>query len=166
MMNRMMKKAQLRALAAGVLLLAAMCLCLPALSSAQELVCVVADGQYVNVRNRASSSAATWGALRTGEVISANPEEIEKGFFKTEFNERIAYVSVKFFEIPVEEHFVVEANGRVRLRKSPAGEADGFIRPGATVYVAAWRYAPDGSKWARCTGGRYISAEYLVPEKS
>lgn len=135
---------------------------LPAGAAAETLTCIVADGQYVNVRNRASSQAATWGVMHTGETIEADPAEIADGFFKTMFKERVAYVSVRYFEIPVDAHYIVQANGRVRLRKSPGGDADGFIQPGARVYVTAWRYASDGSKWAKCTGGQYISAEYLV----
>lgn len=129
----------------------------------ETLTCIVADGQYVNVRNRASSSAATWGILHTGDQIEAAPEEITNGFFKTTYRDKVAYVSVRYFEIPVDRHYEVTANGRVRLRKAPMGDAAGFVQPGDRVYVAAWRYAGNGSKWARCTGGRYISADYLTP---
>lgn len=132
-------------------------------ASGETLTCIVADGQYVNVRNRPSSAAATWGIMHTGEMIEADPAEITDGFFKTTFGERVAYVSVRYFEIAVNAHYIVEANGRVRLRKSPGGDADGFVRPGEQVYVTAWRYAGDGSKWAKCTGGQYISADYLLP---
>lgn len=145
-----------------LLLFAALLICSAMPAAAETLTCIVADGQYVNVRNRASSQAATWGVMRTGETIETNPAEITNGFFKTTFKERVAYVSVRYFEIPVDEHYLVEANGRVRLRKSPAGDADGFIKPGAQVYVTAWRYAADGSKWAKCTGGQFISAQYLT----
>jgi len=134
---------------------------LPAGAAAETLTCIVPDGQYVNVRNRASSSAATWGVMRTGETIEAEPAEITDGFFKTTFRDHVAYVSVRYFEIAEDAHYIVEANGRVRLRKAPGGAADGFIKPGAQVYVTAWRYAGDGSKWAKCTGGQYISAKYL-----
>ena len=120
---------------------------------AEQLTCIVADGQYVNVRNQASSSAATWGVLHTGDEIDVNPAEIQNGFFKTTYKERVAYVSVRFFEAAVGEDYIVTANGRVRMRKSPAGSADGFIQPGQRVHVMAWRYAGDGSKWARCAGG-------------
>jgi len=130
---------------------------------AAKFTCIVADGQYVNVRNRASSSAATWGILHHGDTIEAKPGEIVNGFFKTTFEDRIAYVSVKFFEAVVEQDYEVEANGRVRMRKSPGGDAVGFIQPGEIVRVKAWRYAANGSKWARCTGGKYIAAEYLRP---
>lgn len=129
----------------------------------ETLTCIVADGQYVNVRNQASSSAATWGVLHHGDTIEANPLEITRGFFKTEFEGRVAFVSVKFFEIPVEQDFIVAANGRVRMRRSPGGEATGFIQPGRQVHVTAWRYAADGSRWGKCTGGSYIAAQYLEP---
>lgn len=133
------------------------------LAAAEQLECIVADGQYVNVRNQASPGAATWGVLHTGDIIDADPAQIRNGFFKTTYNDRVAYVSVRFFEIAVGQDYVVQANGRVRMRKSPGGSADGFIQPGRRVHVVAWRYAADGSKWARCTGGSYISADYLTP---
>ncbi len=130
----------------------------------QTLTCIVADGQYVNVRNQASTDAATWGVLHRGDTIEARPEEITRGFFKTEYKDRVAYVSVKFFEIAEGADYTVSANGRVRLRTSPGGSAAGFIKPGARVHVMAWRYAGDGSRWARCAGGQYISAKYLERE--
>ncbi|MBE5800003.1 MAG: hypothetical protein E7321_08660 [Clostridiales bacterium] len=136
---------------------------LPVLAGAETLECIAPEGQYVNVRNRASSSAATWGILHAGDLIDANPAEIENGFFKTTYKDHDAYVSVKFFEIAVGADYTVSANGRVRMRKSPAGSASGFIQPGKRVHVFAWRYAGDGTKWARCAGGSYISADYLVP---
>lgn len=142
----------------------AVCMMLCAAGAVGEtLTCVVADGQYVNVRNRASSSAATWGILHTGDVIEAQPHEITNGFFKTTFNDRVAYVSVKYFEIPVDAQYRVAANGRVRLRRAPMGDAAGFVRPGDTVYITAWRFAADGSRWGKCTGGQFVSAEFLEP---
>jgi len=134
-------------------------------AKAERFTCIVADGQYVNVRNRASSQAATWGILHTGDVIEAKPGEITNGYFKTMFEDRVAYVSVKYFEVPVGRDYVVEANGRVRVRKSPGGDAIGFVKPGETVHVNAWRYAANGSKWGKCTGGQYISADYLKAAK-
>jgi len=136
-----------------------------AAAAAETFTCIVADGQYVNVRNRASSSAATWGILHAGDTIEADPADITDGFFKTTFNSHTAYVSVRYFEIPADATYAVAANGRVRLRQSPGGEATGFVQPGKTVYVLAWRYAADGTKWAKCTGGSYISAEYLQASK-
>lgn len=130
---------------------------------AERLTCIVREGQYVNVRNQASGQAAAWGILHAGDVIDTNPAEIKNGFFKTTFKERDAYVSVRYFEVAVGADYTIEANGRVRMRKSPAGAASGFIQPGKRVHVIAWRYSEDGSKWARCTGGSYISAKYLKP---
>ena len=134
------------------------------MASAETLTCVVPSGQYVNVRNRASQSASTWGVLHAGDTISANPGEITNGYFKTTYKGHDAYVSVKYFEIRVGRSYSVDANGRVRLRKSPGGSASGFIQPGERVHVMSWRYAGDGSKWAKCAGGQYIAAQYLAPD--
>ena len=146
----------------ALLIMALMLLIFGAVSAhAATFTCIVADGQYVNVRNRASSTAATWGILHHGDTIEAKPGEIVNGYFKTMFEDRIAYVSVRFFETPVGKDYEVIANGRVRMRKAPAGDTSGFIQPGETVHVQAWRYASNGSKWARCKGGKYVAAEYL-----
>ena len=132
---------------------------------AETLTCIVPEGQYVNVRHQATQSAATWGVLHTGDTIDACPEEAVNGYFKTTFKDQTAYVSVKFFEISVGERYIVDANGRVRLRQSPGGSAAGFIQPGEAVHVMAWRYAGDGSRWGKCAGGQYIAAQYLRPEE-
>ena len=132
-------------------------------ASAETLTCIVREGQYVNVRNQPSSRAAAWGVLHTDDIIETDPAEIKNGFFKILYKNHAAFVSVKYFEIAVGEDFVIEANGRVRMRKSPGGSADGFIQPGTRVHVIAWRYGADGTKWARCAGGSYISSEYLFP---
>lgn len=148
-----------------ILLFALLCLfCGMHSVCAETLTCIVPDGQYVNVRNRPSQSAATWGILHTGDTIDVDPQEITGGYFKTTYQSHEAYVSVRYFEIAVGESYFVSANGRVRLRKSPGGGASGFIKPGTRVHVMAWRYAGDGSKWAKCAGGQYISAEYLTKE--
>ena len=147
------------------MLLALLLLCGAAGAQAATFTCIVADGQYVNVRNRASSTAATWGILHNGDTIEAKPGEIINGYFKTTFEDRIAYVSVRFFEMPVGKDYTVAANGRVRVRKSPGGDASGFVQPGDEVHVYAWRYASNGSKWARCKDGKYISADYLELQK-
>ena len=139
-------------------------LCLIAASvSAETLTCIVPDGQYVNVRNRPSSGASALGMLHTDDTIEIQPAEIQNGFFKTIYKDRTAYVSVKYFETAVGEDFLIDANGRVRMRNSPGGSASGFIQPGSRVHVIAWRYGTDGEKWARCAGGSYISAQYLSP---
>ena len=136
---------------------------LSAAASGETLTCIVREGQYVNVRNQPSSRAAAWGVLHTGDIIETNPAEIRNGFFKNTYKDHTAYVCVKYFEIAVGEDFVIQANGRVRMRKSPGGSANGFIKPGTRVHVIAWQYGSDGAKWARCAGGSYISASYLLP---
>ena len=132
-------------------------------AAAEQLTCIVREGQYVNVRSQPSSRAAARGILHAGDLIDTIPSEIRNGFFKTSYQNHDAYVSVDYFEIADGTDYTVTANGRVRMRKKPAGGASGFIQPGTRVHVIAWRYAGDGTKWARCTGGSYISAECLKP---
>ena len=146
-------------------LLCALLCCAVSAAFAQKLTCIVAEGQYVNVRNQPSSGASALGMLHTDDVIETNPHEIKNGFFKTTFKDREAYVSVMYFEIEAGEDYMVSANGRVRMRKSPAGSLSGFIQPGTRVHVLAWRYAKDGSLWARCAGGSYISASCLSSQE-
>ena len=51
----------------SLLLLAALCLSVSQKGAAAEtLTCVVKNGQYVNVRNQASQTAATWGIAHGG----------------------------------------------------------------------------------------------------
>ena len=130
---------------------------------ADTFTCIVPDGQYVNVRKQPSGKAATWGVMRTGETIEADPSEIRNGFLRFTFLGHEAYASVRYFEIEESRDYTVSANGRVRVRKTPVGDASGFIKPGETVRVRAWRRAADGSLWARCPGPKYISAAYLIP---
>lgn len=147
----------------GVRLLIAclLMLLLPCAAVSETLMCIVPEGQYVNVRKQPSASAATWGILHTGDPIETDPAQIESGFFKTTFKERAAYVSVRYFEIEVDAPHTVTANGRVRVRNAPAGEAIGFVKPGESVYVHAWRYASNGSRWGRLSSGRFVDAQYL-----
>ena len=149
----------LRALSAAFIL----ALLLPACALAETFTCTVAEGQYVNVRKQPSTRAASWGVLHAGDTIEADPGDIRSGFYKTTFMGREAYVSIHYFEIADGRDYTVSANGRVRIRQSPGGKAQGFISPGAAVRVRAWRYAEDGSLWARCPGPKYIAAEYLQP---
>ena len=143
--------------------LIALLLLMPCAALCETFTCTVEEGEYLNVRKQPSTSAASWGMMHRGETIEADPAQIRNGFFKTTFMEREAYVSVRFFEIAVGADYAVSANGRVRIRKSPGGETWGFIQPGEIVRVRAWRYAEDGSLWARCPGPKYIAAEYLTP---
>ena len=114
----------------ALLIMALMLLIFGAVSAhAATFTCIVADGQYVNVRNRASSTAATWGILHHGDTIEAKPGEIVNGYFKTMFEDRIAYVSVRFFETPVGKDYEVIANGRVACaRRLPAMLLDLYSR--------------------------------------
>lgn len=155
--SRQFHTAMRLALILMLLLLAAAAAC------ADTFTCIVPEGQYVNVRKQPSSKAATWGVMRAGETIQAEPADVRSGFFRITFMGHEAYVSVRYFEKAENRNYEVSANGRVRIRKSPGGDACGFLQPGDTVHVRAWRCAADGSLWARCPGPKYISASYIIP---
>lgn len=157
MMNRE-KVFPVRLLMALLLIVNIFLMYMPA--KAEELVCIVPESQYVNVRNQPRSDAATWGKLHNGDTIE--PESVENGFFKFKFGSRTAYASVSFFEAETSGEYIIEANGRVRTRNAPAGKRIGWIDPGEVVEVTAWRYDKNGGKWGKARS-EYISAEFLVP---
>ena len=146
-----------RALMALLLFLNIVLMYLPC--KALELSCVVPESQYVNVRKQPRSDAATWGKLHNGDKIEV--ESIENGFIEFAFGSRTGYASVKYFEEAVSGEFIVTANGRVRTRNAPAGKRVGWVEPGTTVKITAWRYDDDGGKWGKCMG-EFISADFLV----
>lgn len=128
------------------------------LAAAETMTCIIPDGQYVNVRNRAAKGAATWGELRNGDTIT--PEGVTDGWVNFRFNGHDAYAMVKYFEIPENAEYVVVGDGRVRSREQPNGKRVDWVNPGDAIHVDAWRYDNDGGKWARA-GSVYVSADYL-----
>ena len=130
-------------------------------ASAETLVCIAPEGQYVNVRKAPRSDAGVWGRLHAGDEIDA--KGVESGFIRFVYGGSRAYVSVKLFEIPADCRYVVAADGRVRVRSAPGGDRVAWAEPGDAVQVDAWRYDASGSLWAR-SGERYIAASCLVPE--
>lgn len=136
---------------------------LPEVSTAenQSLVCVVAKGQYVNVRNQPRSDAQKVGEMHNGDKIDA--VSVKDGWIEIEYKDHPAYVNASYFEIPEAEGgtlYTVRANGRVRVRSAPDGKRIDWIEPGTTVRVYGWRHGNDESKWARCIEG-YIASDYL-----
>lgn len=131
---------------------------------AETLTCAVSEGQYVNVRNRPRADAQKVGELHNGDEIDA--VSVSGGWIEITYKDRAAYVSANYFEVSEPKGgtvYVVEANGRVRVRATPGGKRVDWADPGDTVRVFGWRYGSDGGKWARCAYG-YIAASYLVPE--
>lgn len=130
-------------------------------ASAETLVCIAPEGQYVNVRKAPRDDAGVWGKLHAGDEIDA--KGVESGFIRFTFGGSRAYVSVKLFEIPADCTYRVEADGRVRVRSAPGGDRVAWAEPGDAVQVDAWRYDAGGALWAR-SGNRYIAASCLSPE--
>ena len=131
------------------------------LAAGETLTCIVKETQYVNIRSRASDKATMLGKLHNGDTIE--PVNVENGFIEFVWNQKQAFVSVKYFEIQLDAptDYIVTANGRVRLRETPGGDPVGWIQPDTVVTVRGWRYSADGTLWAKVSGPQYIMAEYL-----
>lgn len=141
------------------LILSAALLLAPLVTQAETLMCIVKETQYVNVRKQPRSDAASWGKLHNGDTIEV--ESVSGGWIQFNFNGHKAYARVDYFELEGGGEYMIEANGRVRVRSTPNGERVSWANPGETVNVYGWRYGSDDKLWARC-GGWYVAAEYLV----
>ena len=106
-------------------------------ASAETLVCIAPEGQYVNVRKAPRSDAGVWGRLHAGDEIDA--KGVESGFIRFVYGGSRAYVSVKLFEIPADCRYIVAADGRVRVRSAPGGDRVAWAEPGDAVQVALRR---------------------------
>lgn len=145
-----------------LLTLALVTAALPICAAAETMTCTVGKGHYVNVRTAPTTSAAANGRKVHGgdeiEVISVT----DNGWIAIDWNGVTAYVQARYFEARSGIDYTVEANGRVRWRKTPAGEVGGYYRPGEVVTVDAYTYGADGGMWGRI-GNRYVSMDFLTP---
>lgn len=137
-------------------------ICLPVLAHAETMICTVPDGQYVNIRNRASRTASTLGKLRGGDSIEV--EALDGGWLCFTLDEQDAYVRSEYFEALDGSTYTIEANGRVRHRAAPGGKVSGFYTVGTEVVVDAWAYDDAGEKWGRI-GETYVSIDFLKAVK-
>lgn len=148
-------------IAALILLLALATSALPS-AAAETLTCTVGKNHYVNVRTGPTTAAAANGRKIHGgdeiEVVSVT----DNGWITINWNGVNAYVQAKYFEAELGGDFTIEANGRVRWRKAPAGEVGGYYQPGEVVTVDAYTYGADGGIWGRI-GNRYVSMDFLTP---
>ena len=52
--------------------------------------------------------------------------------------------------------------GALAKRETPNGRLMCWIKPGVKISVFGWRYAQDGSLWAKVYKGGYVKAEFLT----
>lgn len=127
-------------------------------AAAETMTCIVPEGQYVNVRQKARADASTLGETRNGDTIDA--VSVSDGWVEFDYDGKTAYAMVKYFEIEAGSDFVIMANGRVRYRDAPNGNALDFYAVGTVVHVDAWRYDKSGNLWGRI-GNHFVAAEFL-----
>ena len=121
----------------------------------------VSPGSVLNARFTPSKGAEIVGRLERGDKLVVT--EIKDGWATVILCGDTLYCSAKYLSDhpPTDEPttYTVAANGRVKVRKTPDGEAVGWVYPGDTVQVLGW---VDG--WARTAQG-YISNNYLEEQK-
>ena len=92
--------------------------------------------------------------FQDGEIISIY--EIQCEWALTEGGEYgTCWVHINYLLTEEQGQYTVTANGRVRLRITPDGDAIGWLKPGQTIEVLAIF-----SEWARTENG-WVMAEYL-----
>lgn len=130
-------------------------------AAAETMTCIIPEGQYVNVRNRASKKASTLGrGFRNGDTVEV--EKIADGWINFTMDGEAAFVRAEYFEAVDGAQYTITGNGRVRYRAAPGGAKVDFYPVGEIVTVDAWRYDNEGGRWARI-GDYYVMAKFLEP---
>lgn len=140
-----------------------------AAAKAAPMTCVVHRGEWVWIREAPSRTARQIGRVRYGYEIDAG--EPENGFFRISVRpgwllegETAAegYVDAQYFDRSVPETmYRVITTGPLAKRETPQGRLMCWIKPGVKISVLGWRYAPDGSLWAKVYKGGYVCGSYL-----
>ena len=159
----------LRRIIVGELILVAILILAAAAAKAAPMTCVVHRGEWVWIREAPSRSARQIGRVRYGYEIDAG--EPENGYFRIAVRpgwllegESAAegYVDAQYFDRAVPETmYRVITSGPLAKRETPQGRLLCWIKPGVKISVLGWRYAPDGSLWAKVYKGGYVCGSYL-----
>lgn len=160
----------LRKIIIAELIVLAILIAAVAAAKADPMTCVVHKGEWVWIREAPSKSARQIGRVRYGYEIDAG--EPENGFFRIRIGkgwllegetEEIGYVDAQYFDRPITEtmYRVTTEGGPLAKRETPQGRLMCWIKPGVKISVLGWRYAPDGSLWAKVFKGGYVAAQYL-----
>lgn len=131
--------------------------------------CAVHRGEWVWIRETPSKTGRQIGRVRYGyEVEAGEPENgflrigVRPGWLLEGESAASGYVDAQYFDKPVKEAmYRVICEGPLAKRETPAGRLLCWIKPGSKISVLGWRYAPDGSLWAKVFKGGYVKASYL-----
>ena len=150
-----------------------LCASMVCLAKADTYTCAVHKGEWVWIRDAPNSEARKIGRVRYGYEVNA--DEPINGYLAIQPMSvwmldgeaaRRGYVDVSYFDrnIPETMYRVNTENGPLAKRETPAGRLLCWIKSGVRISVFGWRYAKDGSLWAKVYKGGYVKAEYLVKE--
>lgn len=129
-------------------------------AKAETYTCVVHRGEWVWIREAPGYDARQIGQIRFGYEVDV--DSIEQGWAHIRFKDIDGYVDASYIELDVPETmYRVICEGPLAKRETPAGRLLCWIKPGAKISVLGWRYAKDGSLWAKVYRGGYVKASFL-----
>lgn len=133
---------------------------------AEVYTCVVHRGEWVWIRSGPSYEAPQIGQIRYGYEVDVT--EFVDGFAHIRWthhdgNVTQGYVAAQYLEISIPEtmYRVITEGGPLAKRETPNGRLMCWIKRGTKISVLGWRYAADGSMWAKVYKGGYVKAAYL-----
>lgn len=143
----------------AVLLVAAM-VCTIKVARAETYTCVVHRGEWVWIREAPSYEGRQIGQIRYGYEVDV--DSIDKGWAHIRFKDTEGFVDASYLERDIPETmYRVVCEGKLAKRETPAGRLMCWIKPGSKISVLGWRYAKDGTLWAKVYKGGYVSAAFL-----
>lgn len=164
------KLERLLRIAAMIMLILLMTVGICRLARADTYTCVVHRGEWVWIRATPEPNGRQIGRVRYGYEVEA--EDPVNGFLAIDpkpgwmlegETPRRAYVKASYFD-RIQPEVMMRVNtqgGPLAKRETPNGRLLCWIKPGVKISVLGWRYADDGSLWAKVFRGGYVKAEYL-----
>lgn len=130
------------------------------IAKAETYTCVVHKGEWVWIREAPGYDARKIGQIRFGYEVDV--DSIVNGWAHIRFKDIDGYVDASYIERDVPETmYRVICEGPLAKRETPAGRLLCWIKPGSKISVLGWRYAKDGSLWAKVYRGGYVKAAFL-----
>lgn len=130
------------------------------IAKAETYTCVVHKGEWVWIRETPGYDAKQIGQIRYGYEVEV--DGIEQGWAHIRFKDVEGYVDASYLERDIPETmYRVICEGPLAKRETPAGRLLCWIKPGSKISVLGWRYAKDGSLWAKVYKGGYVKASFL-----
>lgn len=145
----------------ALLIVLALLILFAAATRADTYTCVVHRGEWVWIRSGPSYEARQIGQVRYGYEMEVS--EFLDGFAHVNFKGTDGWVAAQYLELPIKEtmYRVITEGGPLAKRETPQGRLMCWIKPGVKISVLGWRYAPDGSLWAKVYKGGYVCGSYL-----